>query len=55
MKKPHRYDELSEERCSKCRKRLKLNVTERKERRPLLCYPCHEGERASARQEAPPR
>ena len=43
MKKPYRYNELSEQRCinPNCNKLLKKNLVEKKNRRNLLCYKCH--------------
>lgn len=53
MKKRFRYDELSEERCAVCPRRLKLNVTSRKTTRPLTCYGCDEPRRERQRRGAP--
>lgn len=44
MKKRYRHTELSEEKC-RCGMRLKKNVVERKQVRPLNCYGCYSGMR----------
>ena len=37
----HHYTTLSNQKCSKCSKPLKLNLTEKKHQQDLLCYKCH--------------
>lgn len=40
--KKHAFNVMSDERCE-CGKRIKLNVAERIQRRPLDCYGCWTG------------
>ena len=42
MKKPHDYTVLSDRKCSRCGKPLKLNPVERKARHNMrYCYACY--------------
>jgi len=40
MKKPFNFTELSQSRCRICNRRLKKNLVERKEQKPI-CFRCY--------------
>jgi hypothetical protein len=45
MRKSHRHDELSDRKCLKCAKPLKLRMVETKDAR--VCYGCHRKKEAN--------